>query len=435
MRGSSQNCRAMPRRFRNMLLAAPILMMMSTMVSYHEAVSFAGAIGLDHGVGVRWKDGNDGYFGNASTLEEVWSDLKVLVPNRGSNGYIQPEPIIVQDFERIVLDMMMIGHKGCFRRLESQQNEKNAHGCPEDCPLDHDSDRRSPPSSCDSIDLRSLKGKYRIGTFMEGDNGRSYCILATTSILYPWGNVIVDLDASSSKNLSFDCPHPKFDAETGEQGIRLLKGTQARSWIVAGSHRMSNNNIQVTCQPHHYFSDAAHSVNNCFLAAVAAVKFYYESVVHQDYTSVQLHGMAKSSCGSIDTFFSHGSCDRSKKGEEKIDILQRIATVHPLDKGKHAVAGSDDCNLCGSTNIEGRLINGVPRNDLCDTVAKSTNGKFIQIEQKREYRQESAAEFWNNVFNEAYPRFVALASASNVKDFGDDEREVLNVSDQDCAAS
>uniref|UniRef100_A0A7S0YCX2 Uncharacterized protein n=1 Tax=Pseudo-nitzschia delicatissima TaxID=44447 RepID=A0A7S0YCX2_9STRA len=328
------------------------------------------------------------------------------------------------------MDMMTIGHIGCFRRPESEQNENNAHGCPEDCPLDHDSDRRSPPSSCDSIDLRSLKGKYRIGTFVDGDNGRSYCILATTSILYPWGNIIVDLDASSSKNLSFDCPHPKFDAETGEQGIRLLKGTRARSWIVAGSHRMSNNNIEGTCQPHHYFSDAAHSVENCFLAAVAAVKFYYESVVHQDYTSVQLHGMAKNTCGSIDTFFSHGSCDRSKEEEEKIDILQSIATVHPLDKGKHAVAGSDDCKLCASTNIQGRLINGVTRNSLCDTVAKSTNGKFIQIEQKREYRQESAAQFWNNVFNEAYPRFVALASASNAQKTSD-----ISYQDQDCAAS
>lgn len=419
----------MPRRFRIMMLTAPILLLLTTLVSYRglEGVSFAGSIDLDHGVGARWKEEKDDLFGNASTLEEVWSDLKFLVPNRGSNRYTQPTSIVVRDFERIVLDMLTIGHNGCFRRPESEQNEKNTHGCPEDCPL-HDSD---PPSSCDSIDLGSLKGKYRIGTFVDGDNGRSYCILATISILYPWGNVIVDLDAASSKNLSFDCPHPKYDAETGEQGIRLLKGTRARSWIVAGSHRMANNYVEGTCQPHHYFSDAAHSVDNCFLAAVAAVNFYYESVVHQDYTSVQLHGMSQSTCGSIDTFFSHGSCDRSKRkeGEEKIDILQSIAEAHPLDNGKHAVAGSGECNLCGSTNIQGRMINGVDRNHLCDTVAASTNGKFIQIEQKREYRQESAAEFWNNVFNEAYPRFSSLASASNADEKSDDRNE------ENCAAS
>ena len=338
--------------------------------------------------------------------------------NRGTDGYIQPGANVVADFERIVLDMMMIGHPQSPSRL----------------------DPPSPQPSCGQIDLRSLKGMYRIGTFVDQDNGRSYCILATTSIRYPWGNVIVDLDGTTTtKNLSFDCPHPMYDAETGEQGIRMLKGTTARSWIVSGSHRMANNLHSTSfgvCQPHYsyYASDVAHSVDNCFLSAVAAIKFYYESVVHEDYTSVQLHGMGKSTCESIDTFFSHGSCSENVPYEyttsktnhhhnmEKIDILQKIALAHPSDHGRHAIASKDGsgCKLCGSTNIEGRLINGVARNHLCDTFASSYNGRFIQIEQKRDYRRDSFAQFWNDVFNEAYPQFSAALVVTTTTDDDDD---------------
>ena len=107
---------------------------------------------------------------------------------------------------------------------------------------------------------------------------------------------------------------------------------------------------------------------------------------------------------------------------EKIDILQKIAMAHPSDHGQHAIAskdGSGCCKLCGSTNIEGRLINGVARNHLCDTFASSYNGQFIQIEQKRDYRRDSFAQFWNDVFNEAYPQFSALV----VRTIDDDDDE------------
>lgn len=428
----------MPNSFRTMLLTASILMLLSTIALYRDlqVISLARAVDLDHGYGTRWKEAssetiqegpNKGFFANATTLEEVWSELKRLAPLRGSNGYVQPAPYIFHDFERVVLDMLTIGHD-CVPRYDGKQNDEIANGCPEDCP--DDSNLRRPPSACDSIELGSLRDKYRIGTFVDTENRRNYCILATTSILYPWGNVIVDLD-TSAKKLSFDCPHPLFDAETGEQGIRLLKGTRSRSWIVAGSHRMANNSTEGTCQPPHYPSDAAHSIQNCFLAAVAAVKFYYGSVLRQDYTSVQLHGMGSSTCGDVDTFFSHGSCDQ-ESDMEKIDILQRIADLHPLDDGWHAVAGrnSSRCNLCGTTNIQGRLINGAAKTALCTTPASSYNQKFIQIEQKRDYRRASKTDFWNNVFNEAYNRFPAIASTSNVQGESGD-----GSGDQECSAS
>eukprot|EP00537_Pseudo-nitzschia_pungens_P009400 CAMPEP_0172379448 /NCGR_PEP_ID=MMETSP1060-20121228/69937_1 /TAXON_ID=37318 /ORGANISM="Pseudo-nitzschia pungens, Strain cf. cingulata" /LENGTH=732 /DNA_ID=CAMNT_0013107189 /DNA_START=801 /DNA_END=3000 /DNA_ORIENTATION=- len=467
--------------------------------------------------------GNDfgGDRSSLSTLEDVWSHLKLLVPTRGSNGYFQPEPIIVADFERIVFDMMMIGH-GCRRDEDSDhwreqeyddQNENeeekdrnnNNNNNDYNDNTDHSSPRsrsRSPSqTSCDRIDLRSLEGKYRTRTLVDADNGRAYCILATTSANYPWGNVVVDLDPSTARNLSFDCPHPLFDAETAEQGLRLLKGTTARSWIVAGSHRMATpmptpmetpmamtmtvaNDPETqtqtaaptsasVCQPPHSASDAAHSAPSCFLAAVAAIRSYYDSVARKDYTAVQLHGMGSKTCGSVDTFFSHGSCSLkvaatataggngngkdSDNGNgngngngndnidpaaatttslpEKIEVLQKYARAHPADYGRHAIATSRNdtendeneiknenkneikngneepiCHLCGSTNVPGRLLNGVPPSEVCHTPATSVSGRFVQIEQKRAYRAAAKAEFWNEVFRQAYPEFEARAA-------------------------
>ncbi len=390
----------------------PLLFLLSQLIVYG---AYASGIDLDTRSDSQSIEGADeeekkGFFENASTLEEVWNDLKSLVPSRGSNGYIEPENNIIQDFGQIVLDMLKIGQADVLKEAQKDWFWIDCNG---DVLVDRYGLIRS-QDSCESIDLRSLTGKYQIGTFVDSENGRSYCILATTSTLYPWGNVVVDLDASSAtKNLSFDCPHPKFDAQTAEQGIRMLKGTRARSWIVSGSHRMANNDSPGMCQPQHCVSDAAHSSSNCFHAAVEAVKFYYDSVVFQEYTSVQLHGMGKGTCGTVDTFFSHGSCSGrpTSEKEAKIDILQKIAQSHPLDNGHHAVAGRDGgaCILCGSTNIQGRLINGVPRKDVCDTFASSHSGQFIQIEQKFDYRTESYAQFWNDVFNEAYPQFLALS--------------------------
>ena len=427
--------------FRTISFLTSLIFLLSFLLSTHkfgvgfQDIGFASAIIFDRSDDGELEEGRSEsetrnkkghFFENSSTLEDVWSELKQLLPRRGTQGYIQPKPNIIADFERIVLDMMMIG-QGWY------ENDDKDMLVRDDYTLEFQTTRKNPPTSCNLINLRSLKGMYRVGNFVDMENGRSYCILATTSIMYPWGNVIVDLDASSrTKNLSFDCPHPLFDAETGEQGIRLLKGTTARSWIVAGSHRMANDQTFGSCQPKysHYSSDVAHSVDNCFMAAVAAVKFYYESVVHQDYTSIQLHGMGKTSCGSIDTFFSHGSCSKSGKlqlhqldsSEEKIEILQRIARAHPSDNGEHAIATSDSvssaCKLCGSTNTQGRLINGVARNNLCNSFASSYNGRFIQIEQKRAYRRDTFAQFWNDVFNEAYPLFSTNAVASARESIG-----------------
>ena len=44
------------------------------------------------------------------------------------------------------------------------------------------------------------------------------------------------------------------------------------------------------------------------------------------------------------------------------------------------------CNLTATTNVSGRLLNGVPAANVCTVAAPTPSGKFIHIEQKREIR-------------------------------------------------
>jgi hypothetical protein len=250
----------------------------------------------------------------------------------------------------------------------------------------------------------------------------------------------------SSKRLSFVCPHPKSDAETGEQGIRLLKGTCAQSWIVSGSHRKANyiydndntttnnnnnneSSIYSTCQPSHNVADSAHNVNNGLTSAVIAIHRYYDDEsIKEDYTSIQLHGMGNSSCGTIDTFLTHGSCTappQKTNSSNKIKIIQKLAQSYEDDFGHHAVTGivnnhrshaaddDDRCKLCGSDNIQGRLINGVEKGVVCTTRASSLSGKFIHLEQKRFYRSNTKTQFWIDIINDAYIEFSKLSATTS----------------------
>jgi hypothetical protein len=83
----------------------------------------------------------------------------------------------------------------------------------------------------------------------------------------------------------------------------FFKGTNARSFVVSGSHRYANTTIS-TCQSgYEVTDDAAHTVNGFHSAVTAILKFYDDD----DYTSIQFHGMGSSACPGVDdTYFTHG---------------------------------------------------------------------------------------------------------------------------------
>ena len=200
---------------------------------------------------------------------------------------------------------------------------------------------------------------------------------------------------------------------------------------------LNDSSMYSTCQPSHNVADSAHNVNNGLTSAVIAIHRYYDDdTINEDYTSIQLHGMGNSSCGTIDTFFTHGSCTiqlpkTTTTPLNKIKIIQQFAQSYKDDSGHHvaidinnhqhqshaaAVNGDNRCRLCGSDNIQGRLINGVPKDVVCTTPASSLNGKFIHLEQKRLYRSDSKTQFWIDIINDAYMEFMNISTGGSSSD-------------------
>ncbi|MBC8449580.1 MAG: hypothetical protein H8D78_17675 [Chloroflexi bacterium] len=61
---------------------------------------------------------------------------------------------------------------------------------------------------------------------------------------------------------------------------------------------------------------------------------------------------------------------------------------------------SPECNLNGTTNVQGRLLNGVADDQVCGTAASGYSGHFIHIEQHFDYRD---AQNWFTAINDTWP--------------------------------
>lgn len=303
------------------------------------------------------------------TLEDLYSGhIKPLICLGGSNLFTPPMQEHMDDMESVVTDMLG-------------------------------------SSACAAIPLHSLFGMYKIGPFTDLESSLTYCVLATTSASSPWGNVIVNQGANT-KNLSIESPHPLADLYTAEQALAVFKGTNARSFLVSGAHRKSSD-VPSPCDGTGYrVSDAAHSIAGGFNSAAKAVMDHYEAVGGADYTAIQFHGMGASHCPGVDAFFSHGVSFPPKPNDKIVFLRDELRTL--LGSGTFLVPGElPPCNLVGSRNVQGRMINGVGAADACTVPATSYTGRFIHLEQKLWLRQNTSA--WHNIWvrtvNNAYSRF------------------------------
>lgn len=318
---------------------------------------------------------------HCTTLEELYSHMRSMMPTSGSELYVAPSATVVADFELIVAQMMAgASYDGITEGTRD----------------------------CSSIDLRSLTGLYAIDEFTDADNGVVYCALVTQSLASPWSNVVVNQNVGA-KALSIDAAHPRFDSHTGEQCMAVFKGTHARSTVIAGSHRHANAAPSPCDGSGYHDSDAAHNTHHCFQSATKAILDTYETTTDDDYTVIQFHGMGQSSCPGVDAYVTHGTSVVPRAGE-KVDIF-RNAMAHVMnDNGLvFTVPGdSPSCNLVGSTNVQGRMINGVDSLESCTTKATSYSGRFLHVESKIDLRAKTPAMHgaWVNVVNTAYDDFV-----------------------------
>lgn len=241
---------------------------------------------------------------------------------------------------------------------------------------------------CDDIELpASLAGFYSVGSFTDASNGTAYCVLMEVEdanrngrVDRAWGTFITN--PAARRELHIHISHPLADAVTETQGIEVFKAVDARSFLLSGTHRNASGAAAV-CQGENE-TDVAHNAATAYHAAVEALAAAQQDVA-RDWTTIQFHGMANTTCPGTDAYMTYGLAAPDgipAAGDKVLALRSALLAEHP---GWTITVPGDvpTCTLNATTNIQGRLLNGIPAADVCSTLGSTYTERFIHIEQKR----------------------------------------------------
>jgi len=284
---------------------------------------------------------------SSTTLDALVMCIRTQMPQSGSNGYVAPTNAERADWQSMVRQMLQ--------------------------------------GMCDFAPPAGLSGRVAVRTFTDTSNGRSYCLLM--EVRDQNGNGVVDSGFgtfitynNASRQLSHQAVHPIADSTTESQALAVFRDTDSRSFLMAGAHRDANSAAS-SCRPSFPESDASHNSNTMVQATNEALLAYYGTM---PWFAIQWHGMAQSTCPMTDVYPSHGR-DAATAPTDKISMLrQNVVAAHPtwdLD-----LPGSGMCSLNATENVAGRLLNGVPPENVCTMEASSQTQRFVHIEQDPNFR-------------------------------------------------
>jgi hypothetical protein len=220
----------------------------------------------------------------------------------------------------------------------------------------------------------------QLRTFVDTGNGKEYCLLMEVAdaddngiVDRGWGTFIVDPRAE--RELSHHAPHPISDGVTEKQAVGIFRDTNSRSYLMCGSHRHANAQAS-PCQSDSMVADCAHNTGNMFHSTNQELLAYYGN---SSWNVIQWHGMAAESCKTVEVYLTQGRDQEPAAGASVLALKVNLLRHHP--EWKVEVAGSGACHLNGTTNVQGRMLNGIPAGRVCGTRAVDDLGVFIHNEQ------------------------------------------------------
>ena len=281
---------------------------------------------------------------STTTLEALVGCIVNQMPQNNSGGYVAPSTQQRTDYRTVVNQMLQ--------------------------------------GQCGSTLPSSLASNLQRRTFTDAQNGKSYCLLMETKdadgdgyVDKGWGTFIVD--NAAVREISHQSPHPIYDGDTANQAIGLFKSTDARSFLMCGSHRHANGQTG-GCQSSYGPADCAHNKANMFTMANQELDAYYSG---SPWTAIQWHGMSAATCGGVSAYMSQGLI-AAPATSTKLSLLKQMIADDQINWDVRD-SGDGGCTLNATDNVQGRILNGVSYTNACSTVAGApVADKFIHIEQK-----------------------------------------------------
>jgi hypothetical protein len=274
--------------------------------------------------------------------------------------------------------------------------------------------RLNNPTKCDRLrtTLSSLRDIYTIKSVQN-----LYCVLLESdkTNVRGWGTLFVKLQprsTSSLLDLHLSAAHPLTDGYVQEQAFQIFtKSNIARSYLLAGTVRSASMKPS-SCQNTNYETDVAHNVNNLFHHAVIQTAIIYSEQGQPDLVHVQLHGMAETSCPGVTAYAMPGVTTTSNDTyfTTLLESISRESKKRGLDWNVTTYGRGMYCNLHGSTNVQGRVLNDMSKicvdteclQQVCTINVDKPAGTFIHIEQKRESRDQH--DLWITAIDKAWSR-------------------------------
>ncbi|MGB2958844.1 MAG: T9SS type A sorting domain-containing protein, partial [Bacteroidota bacterium] len=198
-----------------------------------------------------------------------------------------------------------------------------------------------------------------------------------------WGIYVVN-PSPLRPNLMIMCPHTLHDRNTGRQGAYVYAAVAPRMLGINGAHRC-NSSLFSPCSgtttvcsdssQSYRTSDQAHVTDGLFQATTEAMLAFTDSTIQ-----IQLHGFSKNATDP-DIIMSNGTSFAPPPGQDYLAALRdNLTVVDPTLTFKVGHLDTGWTRLLGTTNVQGRLINGSPA--PCTLWASSATGHFFHIEQK-----------------------------------------------------
>jgi len=208
-----------------------------------------------------------------------------------------------------------------------------------------------------------------------------YVLEKKSSFTNYWGTFIYN-PAASRPQLFIQSPHPIYDHNTGQQGFYIFQTVNAGAWYISGVHRC-NSTIATSCDgttdacnigTAYRISDQAHNVDGVLQKTTEIFNSSISGLI-----VVQNHGFGKTT-GDPDVIMGNGRSSGTPTGTDYlVRVANNMAKIDTSLTFKIAHIDTDWDRLTGTTNVQGRLINGnsVP----CTQNSNSATGRFLHIEQ------------------------------------------------------
>mmetsp|Transcript_29252 Transcript_29252/g.49375 ORF Transcript_29252/g.49375 Transcript_29252/m.49375 type:complete len:372 (-) Transcript_29252:306-1421(-) len=271
---------------------------------------------------------------------------------------------------------------------------------------------------CESITVPSpLSSIFKTKTYLEDET--NYCLVYTYQDVNNdgyfddgHGVYIINLDPNPNP-ISVVVPHPLYDTNTPALGITVFTHLKGHVFSIAGAHRHTND-VTSSCQSSYKVADSVHNVDNFFLTFHTAIDDLTSSSPSGPLPHVEFHSMGSSTCPGVDVFVSSGFSDPPDSSSPAAAIYDAaVAAQSGWVVSFPDAVNSGGCNLYGTTNTVGRMMNGVARDDLCTTAAdkatKLASSVFVQVELKWDFRSGSD---WAPIMAAAFPPPTSIPSVA-----------------------